>query len=71
MGTPLRQIHKMICFLRRKHRYGKTVIINDNLTRKNCKCGDYPEIDWRSVGGYKRVMDIVADRERRIRWNES
>lgn len=58
---PLRQIHKIICFLRRGHRYFEEIIIDDNHTVNYCKCGAKMGFDWSAMGGYKHSMSIVSD----------
>ena len=64
-STPLRQIHKIICFLRREHHYQEEVIVTDNATRNYCKCGDYMEFEWYLVGGYKRATSKTSNLKRK------
>ena len=70
-STPLRQIHKILCFLRREHRYHEEIIVNNNYTENHYKCGDWLGFEWHLVGGYKRSMSTISNLKRKRKWDES
>ena len=69
--TPLRHLHKIVCFLKRDHDYMEEVIINDNYTESRCKCGAWLGFEWHLMGGYKRSTDLLDHLKRKRRWDES
>ena len=65
---PLRQIHRIICFLSRRHHYFEEIIIDDNTTRNYCKCGASMGFDWSVMGGHKHSMSIISDLVKQSKW---
>ena len=70
-SSPLRYIHKIICFLRREHHYHEEIIINDNYIENHCKCRDWLGFEWHLVRGYMRSMSAISNLKRKRKWDES
>ena len=67
-STPIRQLHKIICFLRREHHYHEEIVIDNDNTESRCKCGAYMAFQWDLVGGYKQAGDLMDHLKRKRRW---
>ena len=71
-SIPSRYFYQIICFLRKEHDFrNKTIIIDENVTENQCKCGMRIQMDWSNAGGYKRAMSAIDELVRKRRWDES